>query len=200
LLQVLTRTRDFLRQEPGADIREWQDWLCDRARREAAGELPGRSFTEFLTFAPEISQFVAEALGKFRADHRVSRLAVEALAWRFGVTVLSVGWCARAERLHPVPLSPHDMQGLILSHRADEPRASSSVAAKTPKKARKHGPDKTPFPKTTPFKIGEEIEQLAASKPRTEARKDVAYKYGLEFDTARRYDQRYIRNRSSKVG
>jgi hypothetical protein len=57
------------------------------------------------------------------------------------------------------------------------------------------------FPHTKAFQIGEEVGQLvAAGTSRTDGRKQIARKYGFEFDTVRRYDQRYLRQLTSKLG
>jgi hypothetical protein len=127
LLEIFDRTATFLQAESDAGIDSWQDWLCDQARFEVAGSPPGNLFTRFLPFAREISPFVNDRLGTFRAGYRVSRLAIEALAWRLKTSSVIVGYCLKSG-YEPRPVRPHAMQRLILGTMFVQPPAQTAPA------------------------------------------------------------------------
>lgn len=92
-------------------------------------------------------------------------------------------------------------RGLSIGGAISSAMAKGSIAVPVKRSPRKHGPDKLPFPRTKRFRIGEEIGRMvAAGMERTAARRNIAEKYGQEFDTVRRYDQQFLRHAASQVG
>lgn len=193
LRNLLAQTRRFLKQAPEAGAEQWQDWLCEQARREIAGLISGKRFKNFLPLAAELSDFIDLSALRTRGD--LWLLSMEILAARFNVSSRVTSHC-EGER----PLPPRDVKSWILEawhSRAGAPPITVPQG-RHPKKPHRRGPDKTPFPLTKKFEIGKEVEQLAArGKSPTDARKEIARKYGHAFDTVRRYHQLTLRHLAS---
>jgi hypothetical protein len=185
LRALLAQSRAYLRKNSEAQCEQWQDWLCERER------------LHLLPIAAELWPFIEHKLQALRTRRDLRKLWIEILASRLGVSpsVVHHSGAARPPRAEKI-----ERFILRIQHAGrDVPTAAAPrlpVPAMTP---RKPGPAKLPFQNTNRFKIGEEIEQLTARKPRLEARKETAYKHGLEFDTARRYHQQFLKHRA-KVG
>jgi hypothetical protein len=112
LRKALTLTRRFLREKPVSSILDWQDWLCDEARREIDRRLRVRPFSALLPIAAELSPFIEPQLDALRGPGRIQRVEVEVLAARFGVPR---SCCIHAKTAHP--LSPLRVRNWILATR-----------------------------------------------------------------------------------
>lgn len=191
LLKVFARTQEFLRVEPDANIARWQDWVTDpawfgRPRNARGKRLPADlSFVRFLRLAPALSPFVERNLTPLRTEKRLSRLAMEALAWLLATPRESrqttvdekalvqrfksaIRWVSDSKEVFSA-IPPIKMQGLILT--------SSLFAGKetTGKKPRKKRGRKTlPTDEKNPFEIAKLVEAKIPPGPRTKAKVTAA--------------------------
>ena len=108
LRDLLAQTQRFLKQVPEARVEQWQDWLCEQARREIAGVVPGKRFSNFLPLAAELSDFID--LSSLRKRGYLWLLSMEILAARFNVSSRVTSHC-EGER----PLPPRDVERWILT-------------------------------------------------------------------------------------
>jgi len=120
LYRVFRETSRFFETQKG--IEAWQDWVCDQARREIAGALPGNLFSRFMPLAREISPFLEARLGSFCGAKRMSHLAVRALAGRLATSYVAVQRCVwvRARARRPSP--PEFMQQMFLAWHFEQNR------------------------------------------------------------------------------
>ncbi len=187
LRKVLARTRQFLRGKPEAGIIEWQDWLCDQARQEVEGLLPGMLFSNFLPFSPEISQFIEPELGGLRHRGPPVHAANRILAARFGVSSSVINQCPYVR-----PLPPREMEHWILTMSHGRQAASGDRAAARKKSDGKRNRAKLQIEKTLWFSLGQKIERLIAEGvPLTDARRNLQGRY--DYETVVRYHRRYRR-------
>lgn len=181
LRDLLAQTRRFLKQLPEAGAEQWQDWLCEQARREVRGLIPGKRFTNFLPLAAELSDFIDLSALRTRGD--LWLLSMEILAARFNVSSRVTSHC---EGEHP--LRPRDVERWILTR----------VAA-FPLRPQRRGPEKSSVRNSTWFKIGLAIhrkipgDQCSNAHAITAARKAYSGETGrIPFKTCARYHGHYV--------
>jgi hypothetical protein len=178
LRELLAQSRAYLRKNPGAKCKEWQDWFCENDR------------LQLLPLAVDLWPFIEHKIQALRMRRDLRKLWIEILTSRFGVSssVVHHSGAARSPR-------PGEIERFILRFQSPgQGVPHESTAAAPEKSSRKHGPDPTPFKKTTRYLIGTAVEtEIARTGDRSRkgimaARYAVAKKYlTLSYDTIKQY-------------
>jgi hypothetical protein len=201
LRNLLSKSRRFLRTDPSAEIEQWQDWLCQQARLESAGSLPGTSFVRSLPLAVELSQFIEARLPELRTEGRLWQMSTEILAARFNVSAFVINHCIYA---HALP--PRDVESWILRTRLRQWPSSipSPAVAKETREARER--KRKQYELGDPCRFASMVEQRLAGGQRSHKAIEMARKavWGdlckskdekdhIEYDTLAQYHQRHLR-------
>jgi hypothetical protein len=179
LRALLAQNRAYLRNNPGAQCEQWQDWLCEKER------------LDLLPLAAGLWPLMEHKIHALRTRRDLRKLWIEILASRFGVSssVVHHAGAARSPRAE-------EIERFILRPNPDQ-RTTQPSTLRAAKK-RRHGPEPTPFEKKTPFLIGKKVEEeIARTDTRSRrstvaARYVVAGKYNLSYETVKEYHNDYL--------
>jgi len=150
LLAALRHLRKTLKANSNWRATEIQDYLCEQAMLEVAGQSTGGPFPACLPLAAEMMPFIEASIDRLRGRGNLWPIAYEAIAARWGTTPPTVG---AAIRPRTRTLRAREVRVLVRSASRDGPE--QRVTASTRKKP---GPKKLDYSQTEGFRVGKLVE------------------------------------------